>query len=80
MPPGAKPGSVTVSKDRVGRYFVSILVEEEIGPLAPTEQVVGIDLGLKSFLVTSDGETLANPKYYARDEKKLARAMAPNTG
>ena len=75
LPPGAKPGSVTISKDHVGRYFVSILVEEEIGPLAPTEKAVGIDLGLKSFLVTSDGETLANPKYYARDEKKLACAQ-----
>lgn len=75
LPDGCKPSSVTVSRDRVGRYFISILVEEEIAPLAPTEKVVGIDLGLKSFLVTSDGETKANPKYYARDEKKLAKAQ-----
>ncbi len=75
LPKGAKPSSVTVSQDTVGRYFVSILVEEEIKPLAPTEQAVGIDLGLKSFLVTSDGKTIANPKYYARDEKKLAKAQ-----
>jgi putative transposase len=75
LPPGAKPSSVTVSKDCIGRYFVSILVEEEIGPPAPTENVVGIDLGLKSFLVTSDGEALANPKYFVRDERKLAKAQ-----
>jgi putative transposase len=75
LPDGTKPSSVTVSKDKRGRYFVSILVEEEIAPLAPTEKTVGIDLGLKSFLITSDGESIRNPKYYARDEKKLAKAQ-----
>src|SRR6266700_710704 len=74
LPDGAKPSSVTITQDKAGRYFVSILVEETITPLAPTEKTVGIDLGLKSFLITSDGETIANPKYYARDEKKLAKA------
>ncbi len=75
LPDGAKPSSVTITQDKAGRYFVSILVEETITPLAPTEKTVGIDLGLKSFFITSDGETIANPKYYARDEKKLAKAQ-----
>jgi len=75
LPDASKPSSVTVSRDKIGHYFVSILVEESIAPLAPTEKVVGIDLGLKSFLATSDGETIANPKYYARDERKLAKAQ-----
>jgi putative transposase len=75
LPEGAQPSSVTVSKDRAGRYFISILVEETIAPLSKTEKVIGIDLGVKSFLITSDGETIDNPKYYARDEKKLAKAQ-----
>ena len=75
LPDGAKPSSVTITKDKIGRYFVSILIEEQIGTLPMTDKTVGIDLGLKSFLITSDGETLANPKYYARDEKKLAQAQ-----
>jgi putative transposase len=75
LPDGAKPSSVTATRDKVGRYFVSILIEEEIGTLPMTAKTVGVDLGLKSFLVTSDGEALANPKYYARDEKKLAKAQ-----
>jgi putative transposase len=75
LPEGAQPSSVTVSKDKSGRYFVSILVEEGIGTLPLIDKAVGIDLGLKSFLITSDGETLPNPKYYARDEKKLAKAQ-----
>src|SRR5438876_11802694 len=75
LPEGAQPSSVTVSKDKSGRYFVSILLEEGIGTLPLTSKAVGIDLGLKSFLITSDGETIPNPKYYARDEKKLAYAQ-----
>ena len=75
LPEGAQPSSVTVSRDKSGRYFVSLLVEEGRGTLPLTSKAVGIDLGLKSFLITSDGETIPNPKYYARDEKKLAKAQ-----
>ncbi|HEX4207465.1 MAG TPA: RNA-guided endonuclease TnpB family protein [Ktedonobacteraceae bacterium] len=75
LPEGAQPSSVTVSKDRAGRYFVSILVEGTIATLPMTDKMIGVDLGLKSFLITSDGETLDNPKYYTRDERKLAKAQ-----
>lgn len=75
LPDGATPSSVTISKDKIGRYFISILVEEDIKPLPVTEQEVGLDVGLKSFVVLSTGEAIANPKYYARDEKKLAKAQ-----
>src|SRR2546421_3264085 len=75
LPDGAQPSSVTVSKDKSGRYFVSLLVEEGRGTFPFIDKAVGIDLGLKSFLIPSDGETLPNPKYYARDEKKLAKAQ-----
>ena len=75
LPEGAQPSSVTVSRDKSGRYFVSLLVEEGRGTLPLTSKAVSIDLGLKSFLITSDGETIPNPKYYARDEKKLAQAQ-----
>ncbi len=73
LPEGCKPSSVTITKDKAGRSFISILVEEEIAPLPVTDKSIGIDLGLKSFLITSDGETIDNPKYYARYEKKLAK-------
>jgi IS605 OrfB family transposase len=36
---------------------------------------VGLDLGLKSMVVTSDGQTYGNPKFFAKDEKKLAKAQ-----
>jgi len=73
LPNGCSPSSVTITKDKAGRYFISILVEENRQTLPPTDNVVGIDLGLKSFLITSEGETIDNPKYYARYEKKLTK-------
>src|SRR5258707_1508643 len=75
LPKNTNPSSVTVSKDASGRYFVSILVEENMKPLSEVPQQVGLDVGLKSFVVLSTGEAIANPKYFARSEKKLARAQ-----
>jgi putative transposase len=75
LPDGAIPSSVTVTKDCVDRYFVSILVEEEIKQLEPVEQSVGADLGLKEFVILSTGETVGNPKFFHKDEKKLAKAQ-----
>lgn len=75
LPQGARPTTVTVTKDCANRYFISILVEEEITPLPVVSQQVGLDLGLKSMVITSDGDTYGNPKCFHRDEKKLAKAQ-----
>jgi putative transposase len=75
LPDGCKPSSVTITKDEADRYFVSILVEEDIKPLEVTPKMVGLDLGLKSMVITSDGHTHGNPKFFAKDEKKLAKAQ-----
>src|SRR5260370_28423412 len=44
LPKGSKPSTVTVSKDAANRYFVSILVEQDIPHLEPVEQTIGADL------------------------------------
>jgi putative transposase len=75
LPDRAKPSSVTVTKDEADRYFVSIFVEEDIKPLKVTPKMVGLDLGLKSMVITSDGHSYGNPKFFAKDEKKLAKAQ-----
>ena len=75
LPEGCKPTIVTVTKDTAGRYFVSILVEEDIKPLPVVDKQVGLDLGLKSMVITSDGEHIGNPRYFRKDEKKLAQAQ-----
>jgi putative transposase len=75
LPTGCKPSSVTITKDSANRYFVSILVAEEIKPRPVVNKMVGLDLGIKSMVALSTGEQVGNPTYFARDEKKLAKAQ-----
>jgi putative transposase len=75
LPDSCNPTTVTISKDGAGRYFVSVLVEEDIAPLPVTPKMVGLDLGLKSMVITSDGHTYGNPRFFAQDEKNLAQAQ-----
>ncbi len=75
LPDSCKPSSVTVSKDRAERYFVSFLIEEEIKPLPVTAKMVGLDLGIKSMVVESTGQTHGNPQFFRQEEKKLAKAQ-----
>jgi putative transposase len=75
LPDGCKPTTVTVTRDCANRYFVSLLVEEDIKPLPVVNKQVGLDLGLKSMVILSTGEAVGNPKFAASDEKKLARAQ-----
>ena len=73
-PTEGKMKSVTIFKMPSGRYFASILCEIKID-VEPKQagKEIGIDLGLKSFLVTSDGETINSPKFLRQSEKKLKR-------
>lgn len=75
LPKDVTPSSVTITKDGADRYFISILVEEDIKHLEVSPTTIGADLGLKSFVVLSDGEVVGNPTFAASDEKKLARAQ-----
>ena len=75
LPKDAKPTIITVTKDTAGRYFVSFLVEEDFKTLDVTPQMVGIDLGLHDTVTLSSGEKVGNEKFFAKDEKKLAKAQ-----
>jgi putative transposase len=75
LPEGCKPTTVTVTRDKANRYFVSILVEQDIKPLPHIDKMVGLDLGLTSMVVLSTGESVGNPKFFDRDEQKLAKAQ-----
>lgn len=66
--------SATVSQNPSGKYFVSICCTDvEIEPLPKTGAVVGLDMGLKSYAITSDGIEYPNHKYLAKSQKKLAK-------
>ncbi len=73
-PAAIEPTTVTVSRDPCGRWYVSFAVEvAEPEQLPAAGAVVGVDLGIKDFAVTSDREKIANPRKLARREQALAR-------
>ena len=66
--------NATVSQEPSGKYFVSLCCTDvEIEPFDKTGDVVGIDLGIKEFCITSDGEMIPNPKYLKKSLDKLAK-------
>ena len=69
------PSSVTVSCDAANRYHISILVDEATAPLPTVDSRVGIDLGLTHAVILSTGKKVGNPKFYRKDERRLAKAQ-----
>jgi putative transposase len=76
LPEGAKPSTVTVSRDSAGRWFVSMLCEDPgVKHLATADAAVGIDAGLDHLLTLSTGEKIANPRHERKDRARLAKAQ-----
>ena len=68
--------SATLSKSKSGNYFLSINVEmedTELKRFEHTDKQVGIDLGVKNFVITSDGEAFENKNFLNKEEKKLKK-------
>ncbi|MGW7226760.1 RNA-guided endonuclease InsQ/TnpB family protein [Streptomyces cyaneofuscatus] len=80
LPAGVRPVKLTVSRDRAGRFFVSVLVEERIAPLPPVllrdggaPKAVGLDLGLTALVTLDDGEKADHPRLLKKYGAKLAQ-------
>lgn len=75
--PIGRQGTITVSKNPSGKYFVSVLVEiNEISPdrqLPVKETTIGIDFGLKTFLTNSKGEKIYSPEFLKQSLTKLQK-------
>lgn len=71
--------TVTISKTVTDKYFASILVEEDVSDvvLAPIahDKSLGLDVGIKTFAVCSDGTRIEAPKYLRKTERGLKRAQ-----
>ena len=66
--------SATVSQNPSGKYFVSILCTDvNVEPFPETGAVIGVDLGLKEFAITSNDDRFDSPKYLAKSQNKLAK-------
>ena len=67
----------TFKREPNGHWFVSIVTEQQAAPRTerPVQTHVGVDVGLKSLAVYSTGETIANPRWYRTQSRKLRRAQ-----
>lgn len=66
----------TVSvKRQCEHWYVCFSVETSVQPLPESEAAVGIDVGLSSFAVLSDGSEIENPRLYQKEQKRLRRAQ-----
>lgn len=65
--------SCTISQSPSGKYYISMLVDTENIQLPKLDTKVGIDLGIKEFAITSDGEMFSNPKWLKKSEKRLRK-------
>jgi putative transposase len=75
LPVGAEPSTVTVSRDRAGRWFVSLLCQCPVEPHPASAIVVGVDAGITSLVTLSTGQRIANPRHERRDRARLALAQ-----
>lgn len=65
--------SVVISQVPSGKYFISVLVETEHIPIESTGYMIGVDLGIKDLLITSDGEKFDNIRTTKKYEDKLIK-------
>ena len=65
----------SLSKNTTGQWDVSLSCEVEITQRIAKEEAVGIDVGIEHFAVLSNGQTIANPRFFQKGEKALAKAQ-----
>ena len=70
-----KIGKMSITKTPTGKYYVSIFTEQIIDELPKTGKQVGCDLGIKDFVITSEGTKFKNNRYTKKYAKKLKKAQ-----
>lgn len=65
--------NATISKSSTGKYYISILVDENVKKLPKNDNKIGIDLGIKDLVITSEGVKYNNPKILIKWEKKIVK-------
>ncbi len=67
--------TVTLRRSSTGKWYACLSTERETRPLESNGKAVGVDVGLSTFATLSTGEKIANPRFFRRDEKDVARAQ-----
>lgn len=68
-----KVHSLTLTKTKSDQYYLSVLVDKQIEPKQSVNSVVGIDLGIKDFVITSEGQVFENLHFKKSETNKLKR-------
>jgi putative transposase len=67
--------TLTIRRTSTGKWYACFSVETEPEPLPETQHAVGVDVGLTHFATLSTGEQVANPRFFRKDERELAKAQ-----
>ena len=67
--------SITIIKTKSGKYFATVLIDGDLlrNVRKPINNIIGIDLGIKTLLSLSNGETFENPKWIRTNQKQLKK-------
>ncbi len=63
--------SATISKNASGKYYIAISCECKKSKMKKQNSIIGIDMGIKDLVITSEGKKYSNPKYYIKKQSKL---------
>lgn len=72
-PPAGTVKMVTIRRDGLGNWYAHLLCKIEPSPLPTSSEVVGVDLGLKTFAMLSTGEAIPRHRWMKQDAKDIAR-------
>ena len=76
IPESCDPSTVTVRLHPSGRWHISIRFDDPtIKPLPVTDKAIGIDLGISSLVITSDGDKVSNPNHFKKHYRRLRKAQ-----
>jgi putative transposase len=65
----------TIRRSSTGKWYACLSVECEAQSKPSSQEAIGVDVGLKEFAVLSNGEAIANPKFFRKEEKRLAKVQ-----
>ncbi len=69
------PKTICVRRSATGKWFATISCECESSPLPKSEKFAGVDVGLQTFATLSNGEKIANPRFFKKEQDALAKAQ-----
>ena len=67
--------SSSFNQDSQGHWYINVVIEIKDKPIRNSSREIGVDLGLKTFAVTSDGEEFKSNQYYRRTEKQIGKTQ-----